>query len=338
MTEEIAATVEVAAPVEQVAAPVTETPSEPVSEDAAMDAIWDKMQEGEDEVPPPAEAAKPEEAKPDLGTITTPPDLPAGIKEKWAEIPETAREAVLASHRDLSRKLADQGRMVQASKPVLDVLIQAAQEIPSLAGMTPAAIAKDVFAMAQIQGELAQNPVKTLLGIAKQYGALEGLQQVFQGKAPDQSAQMQTALVQEIQQMRRQLQQVADPTAIEQRVHQTLTARDTERMVGEYAGQKEHWGEVEPLIPDLIPVVRQKLGEGASAKDVLDAAYDMALYADPGLRAKVLAAAKAPVELDPARTAAQMKAKSVNITSRPGQSQPMTEDQAMDAVWAKYRG
>lgn len=335
MTEEtVAVTAEVAAPV------VTETPSapEPVSEDAAMDAIWDKMQDEGEETPPPAEPAKVEEAKPDLATITTPPDLPSGIKEKWAEIPETAREAVLASHRDLSRKLADQGRVVQASKPVFDVLVKAAQEIPTLANMTPAAIAQDVFAMAKIQGDLAQNPVQTILGIAKQYGAIDGLKQVFAGQAPDQSAQMSQAMMRELQQLRSQLQQVADPTVIESRVQQTLAARDTERMVGEYAGQKEHWAEVEPLIPDLIPVVRQKLGEGASAKDVLDAAYDMALYADPGLRAKVLTAAKAPVESDPARTAAQMKAKSVNITSRPGQSQPMTEDQAMDAVWEKYRG
>lgn len=334
MTEEtVAVTEQVAAPV------VTETTApEPQNEDAAMDAIWDKMQGGEDEVPPPAEAPKAEEAKPDLGTITTPPDLPTGIKERWAEIPETAREAVLASHRDLSRKLADQGRVVQASKPVFDVLVQAAQEIPSLANMTPAAIAQDVFAMAKIQGDLAQNPVQTLLGIAKQYGAIDGLKQVFAGQMPDQSAQMSQAMMRELQQLRSQLQQVADPTVIETRVQQTLATRDTERMVGEYAGQKEHWAEVEPLIPDLIPVVRQKLGDGASAKDVLDAAYDMALYADPGLRAKVLAAAQAPAAPDPARTAAQMKAKSVNITSRPGQSQPMNEDQAMDAVWEKYRG
>lgn len=337
MTEEAAAIAEVAAPIAPVEAPVIET-TEPQTEDAAMDAIWDKMQDGEDETPPPSEPVKAEEAKPDLGTITTPPDLPAGIKDKWAEIPETAREAVLSSHRDLSRKLADQGRVVQASKPVFDVLVKAAQEIPTLAGMTPAAIANDVFAMAKIQGDLAQNPVKTLLGIAQQYGAIDGLKQVFAGQAPDQSSQLQTAMVQEIRQLRAQLQQVADPNAIEQRVNQTLTARDTERMVGDYAGQKEYWAEAEPLIPNLIPVVRQRLGDGASAKDVLDAAYDMALYANPDLRAKVMAAAKAPAELDPARTAAQMKAKSVNITSLPGSSKPMTEDQAMDAVWDKYRG
>ncbi len=337
MTEETAAIVEVAAPI----APAVEAPANEASEqseDAAMDAVWDKMQGGEDEVTPTEEPAKAEEPKPDLNTIVTPPDLPAGIKDKWADIPENAREAVLSSHRDLSRKLADQGRVVQASKPVFDVLVRAAQEIPTLANMTPAAIANDVFAMAKIQGDLAQNPVKTILGIAQQYGALDGLKQVFAGQAPDQSAQMQTAMVQEIRQLRSQLQQVADPQAIDQRVNQTLTARDTERMVGDYAGQKEHWGEVEPFIPDLIPAARHRLGQGASAKDVLDAAYDMALYADPGLRAKVLAAAKAPTDPDPARTAAQMKAKSVNITSLPGTSKPLTEDQAMDAVWDRLRG
>ncbi|MGL5010974.1 MAG: hypothetical protein ACRC6I_13930 [Paracoccaceae bacterium] len=329
-------TEEVTAPAAAVIEAPQEAQSEPVDEDAAMDAIWEKMEaEG-------IEGAEPEPAKgepePALQTIVTPPDLPAGIKERWAEMPEAARNAVLASHRDLSRKLADQGRVVQASKPVFDVLVKAAQEIPSIQGMTPAQIAQDVFAMAKIQGDLVKDPVRTILGIAQQYGAIDGIKQVLAGQAPSQAAPQTAAMVQEIRRLQAQLQQVADPSAIEQRINQTLTTRDTERMVGEYATQKEHWGAVEPLIPSLIPAARQKLGESASAKDVLDTAYDMAIHADPDLRAKVQAAASAPAESDPARTAALLKAKSVNITSRPGKTQPMTEDQAMDAVWDKYRG
>jgi hypothetical protein len=331
MTEDNVAAVEAAAP------QVIEAPSD----DAAMDAIWERMngdnldpEPGEEQGPEPEKAAD-QALEP---VVTTPPDLPMGIKDKWAEIPESAREAVLSSHRDLSRKLADQGRVVQASKPVFDVLVRAAQEIPSMADMTPAAIAEDVFAMAQIQGNLATDPVRTILGIAQQYGAIEALRQVFSGQAPDQNAQASQAMMRELQQMRNQLQQISDPNAIEHRVEQTLATRDTERMVGEYAKQREYWGAVEPMIPGLIPIVQQRLGDGASNEDVLNAAYEMALYADPDLRAKAIAAAKAPAQPDPARTAAQMKAKSVNITSRPTKAEPMTEDQAWDAIWRKHRG
>ena len=333
MNEQVAVTEEVAAPV------AVETPSEPVAvdEDAAMDAIYDKMaDDGVEEEPAPV-VEKPEEpAEPALAQITTPPDLPAGIKEKWAEIPESAREAVLSSHRDLSRKLADQGRVVQASKPVFDVLVKAAQEIPSIQGMTPAQIADDVFAMAKIQGQLNTDPVRTILGIAKQYGALGALQQAFTGQAvqPPET----TAMVQEIRRLQAQLQQFADPTAIDQRVNQTLTTRDTERMVGEYASKREHWADVEPMIPTMIPLAKQRLGNGASAQDVLDAAYDMAVHANPDLRPKQTEAAPAPAVADPARLQAALKAKSVNVTSLPAKAKPATEDEAMDAVWEKHRG
>jgi hypothetical protein len=33
-----------------------------------------------------------------------------------------------------------------------------------------------------------------------------------------------------------------------------------------------------------------------------------------------------------------MKAKAVNIVSRPGQGKPLSEDQALSAVWDKHRG
>jgi len=42
--------------------------------------------------------------------------------------------------------------------------------------------------------------------------------------------------------------------------------------------------------------------------------------------------------VDTARTVAQMKAKSVNVTSRPSPAKEPTETQALGAVWDKYRG
>ena len=344
---------------EQLAA-VGQTPAP--SEDDAMGAVWDKLTatpiepdpETEQEEQPDAvqqeeaeevvadapegeaeqEAATEEqepEAKPEAPT-----DLPASIRAKWGDMPEDAREAVLNSHRDLTRKMADQGRVVQAAKPVFDVLVQAAQEIPTLKDMTPAQIAGDVFKMAQIQGQLAQDPVRTIMGIAKQYGAIEGIRQAISGEGQTDAARENVALVQEIRQLRAQLQSAASPDAIDQRVSQTLTTRETERMVAEYAAQKDHWADVEPVIPQVIPIAQQRLGAGASPKDVLDLAYDMAIHAIPDLRAKV-SAAPAP-KPDLARTAAQLKAKSVNVTSTTtGKPRPQTEEERMGAIWDKYR-
>lgn len=335
---------------EQLAA-VEQTPA--LSEDDAMGALFDKLTADgvEDEAPaveqveaePEAKAdevaAEPEtvEEAEEPAKIEAPTDLPSSIRAKWAEMPEEARDAVLSSHRELTRKMADQGRVVQASKPVYDVLVRAASEIPTLKDMTPDQIASDVFKMAQIQGQLASDPVNTLLGIAKQYGALDAMRQAIGGQTPSQTAQENVQLMQEIRQLRSQLQSGTDPKAIEDRINQTLTVRETERMVSEYAAQKEYWGDVEPLMPQFIPIVQARLGDGASPKDVLDAAYDMAIHAIPDLRTKATAPAKAQAQPDPARTQAQLKAKSVNVKSTStGKSAPMTEEQRLAAIWDKH--
>jgi hypothetical protein len=309
---------------------------EPEQEDIAHDAVQEEEAQGLTEAEP--EQAEPEaKAEEPAPVVEVPPDLPAGIKAKWATMPEEARDAVLSSHRDLSRKLADQGRVVQAARPVYDVLVQAAQQIPTMRDMTPDQIARDVFAMAQIQGQLATDPVRTLLGVAQQYGAMDALKQALSGQAAP-AAQENIAMANELREARAQLQRLSDPSAIQQQVTQTLTTRDTERMVMEYAGQKAHWADVEPQIPVFIPMAKQRLGEGASAQDVLDAAYDMAIHANPDLRSKLTPPAPQPAPVDTARQAAQMKAKSVNVTSRPGTQKQPTEMQALGAVWDKYRG
>ena len=342
-------------------AAVIETPAP--SEDDAMAAVWDKLASEEVEQPEPAkeeptdglqQEEKAEEVTEDAPEAETaeeteaeeqepedqpeaPTDLPASLRAKWANMPEDAREAVLASHRDLNRRMADQGRVVQVAKPVYDVLVRAASEIPTLKDMTPAQIAGDVFKMAQIQGQLAQDPVNTILGIAKQYGAMDAIKQAVSGQSQTDAARENVALVKEIRDLRSQLERNANPEAFEQRINQTLTVRETERMVSDYATQKEYWSDVEPVIPQMIPIAQQRLGEGASPKDVLDAAYDMAIHAIPDLRAKVKTAVSTPATPDPARTAAQLKAKSVNVKSTSsGKPKPQSEEERLSAIWDKY--
>lgn len=278
---------------------------------------------------PEHEPEKPAEPAPEAPT-----DLPPALRAKWPNMPEEAREAVLSSHRELTRRLADQGRVVQASKPVFDVLVQAAREIPTLADMTPQQIAADVFKMAQIQGQLASNPVQTLLVIAKQYGALEGIKQAVAGQAPNQTAQENVALMQEVRRLNSLLQNVSNPEVIDRQINRTLTERENLRMISEYAAQKEHWVSVEAVIPQMIPIAQQMLGGSASAQDVLDRAYDMAIHAMPDLRTKVSAPAQAQAQPDPARTQAQLNAKSVNVKpAAPSQAKPLTERQAMEQAY-----
>lgn len=310
---------------------------EPENPDQSYDDIYDRMTaDGVQDEPDPEEPAPVVEevaVEEPAPVVDIPADLPSGIKEKWAGMAEDVREAVLASHRDLGRKLADQGRIVQASRPVYDVLVKAAEELPALKGMTPAHIAHDMLAMAKIQNDLVTDPVRTILGVAMQYGAIDGIRAALAGQqAPANPA----VSPRDLQATQARVDRALAPEVIDQRIEQTIAVRENQRMVQEYASAKPYWGDVEAVVADMIPVAIRKLGEGASAKDVLDAAYDMAVHADPVTRAKVQAAVK-PLTPDPALAMAQRNAKSINVQSQLGKAKALTEDQQYDAIWDKHQ-
>jgi len=334
MNDETAAAIEAPAPEE-----ITETDN--------LAAIYDKLTEAvPEETPEPVAAVEPvsDEPAPEApeqpaqAQVEAPSDVPAALKAKWPTLAPDVQDAVLSTHRDLSRKLAEQGRVSQGVKPVVDVLQQAIKDIPTMRDMRPEEVARDVFQMAQRMHELNVNPVQTLLRVAQERGAIDGLRQALEGTAPNASAQENVALSREVATLKKQLQQATAPEAMDLRIEHRLTTRDVERSVTSYAAGKKDWANVEPFIPNMIPIAQSRLGPGASATDVLEAAYDMAIHAIPDLRARATAAAQAPVATDPAKTEAQARAKSVNVTSRPSAPKEMTERQAYEAVWAKHKG
>jgi hypothetical protein len=325
---------------EQVAA-VEQTPA---SETDELGAIYDKLTAEspleEEEPQTPAEPESKQEVAQAAEVVEdAPSDLPAPIKAKWGALDKEARDAWLARDRDFGRRLTEQGRLVNGVKPVVDVLVRAVKEIPGLQKMRPEQVAHDVFEGAKMVAAIRANPVANIINLARQHGAEDALKAHFAGQPANETAQQNIALVQKVRQLEQQLSQVADPQHIMATVEQRLTARDTENFVATFAAEKADWSQVEPFIPNMIPLAKQRLGPNASAQDVLSQAYDMAVYAHPDLRAKTLAAAQAPVASDPARTAAARAAKSVNVTSQPtGNTRDMTERQKMEAVWAKHRG
>jgi hypothetical protein len=321
-------------------AAVEQTPAE--SDRDALGAIYDKLTAEspiEETQPTPADAAKPEVAAVEAApAVEEPPtDIPAAVRQHWATIPKEARDAFLSSQRESGRKLAESGRLVSGVKPVVDVLHRAVKEIPGLQQMKPEQVAHDVFEGAKMVAAIRQNPVANIINLAKQHGAFDALKAHLAGQ-PAQQADQSQAMAREIRELKQQLSQVSDPGRTANAVSQILAERETQNFVTGFAAERaENWAVVEPFIPNMIPLAKQRLGANASAKDVLTEAYEMAIHAHPDLRAKMQAAAQAPAVSDPARLAAQRAAKSVNVTSQPGKPQPATERAAMGAVWDKYR-
>lgn len=297
----------------------------------ALSAAFDKASAKEAPAEEPVELAEPVAAEP---VEEAPTDLPFAVKQNWADIPKEAREAVLTSQREMSRKLSEATKVAQGLNPIRDSLVRAAQEIPSLADLKPAQVADEIFELAKISHQFHTRPVETLVHLARQHGIEAQLRAVFSGQAPGQDAQHVTALQNEIRGLQQQLARVADPEYFREQV---AAVTQQERVLGEvdsFASTQDHWSEIEHYMPTLIEAVKAK-DPGAPAKDVLKTAYDLALQLYlPEAKAKTQAAVEAQPVADPERTEAALKAKSVNVTSRSnGAVRELTERERLAAIY-----
>lgn len=288
----------------------------------------------------PAEAAEPApeadeapaEAEVAQEAVEAPTDVPVALRKHWSGLPEEARDAVLTSQREMSRKLSDMGRQVQGIAPIRDVLVEAGKMNPALMHMTPQDVARDMMRLAQISAEFDRNPIGAFQKLAEEKGLTEALRKHYGGQP--QEAHQTASLQNEIRALKQQLARAADPEFIREQVSAVTMQERVISDVQGFAAQQEHWSEVESFMPKVIPLVRDAMPD-ASAKDVLARAYDLALQTyRPDLKAKAQAAVEAAVVPDPERAKAALQAKSVNVTGRAsGQARELTEDERYAAAY-----
>lgn len=288
----------------------------------------------------PAEAAEPapeaDEATAEVEVaqeaVEAPTDVPVALRKHWSGLPEEARDAVLTSQREMSRKLSDMGRQVQGIAPIRDVLVEAAKANPAIMNMRPDELARDVMELAQYSAAFKSKPVETFMALAQKHGMTDALRQAFGGQP--QEAQQTASLQNEIRTLKAQLAKAADPEFIREQVSAVTMQERVISDVQGFAAQQEHWSEVEGFMPKVIPLVRDAMPD-ASAKDVLARAYDLALQTyRPDLKAKAQAAVEAAVVPDPERAKAALQAKSVNVTGRAsGQARELTEEERYAAAY-----
>lgn len=325
-------------------APVTEEvfPSVATEDDQSEDlsAAYDRITGGKlVEVEEPEEASEaddaPQETVQEAIIDPAPTDLPLAVKAAWNDLPPEARDAVAKSHREMSQRLAEQGRLVQGISPIRDAMVEAAKLAPHLTSMTPAQVAGEVVKLVGIGQELSAKPVETLARLAKIHGIEGDLAQYLGGQPVSQGAQNEVALRNEITTLKQQLQRVSDPEFFREQVAAVTSQEKVMGEVQSFAGSADHWVDVEPHLPKIIPLVREQLGPSASAQDVLARSYDLALsiYV-PDAKAKPQTAEEAQPAAAPKTAEAAIKAKSVNVTGRPsGATRELSERERMGAAY-----
>lgn len=356
MTEEVTPTV----PTNDAAVtPAADTPVADTSE-ADMGAIFDRLvtnngaDRGEGGKFASPNAAPKAEASPSdrgaspgeegAGASSEPPSatpapahLPGSIKAHWDKFPAEAQAAIAAHQSEVDRKFGEIGKQYGSVKPIADKLTEAVTKFPEFAGMNPDQIAQGALELAAVQVALRKNPIGTILDIAKFHNVLPQLAQAFQGGEAGDQGQLVTGLQQKIANLEAQLSKVSNPDTIRETVSKTLQERETETLVQQFAAAdgKDYWADVEADMPLYIKHVLEK-GLAEEPKAVLQKAYDMAINANPDVRAKVRAAeAKATVaNPDPKKAAAVRNAVSINVkSSNSGKERSMTEEEAMASAY-----
>jgi len=319
----------------------TEADSSEASERSAMSDIYDKLhapdESGDDVSDDVSDApveqddleAKAEPAAP-VVEDKPPSDLPGGIKSQWANLSPEAREAITESHREMATKNADMGRQNQATKPVYDVLVNAAREIPELANMTPEQIGKEVFNLAKVNAQISRDPVNTLLGLVQKLNIGPQMAQAMGQQASGQNVQFLQGKIAELEQ---KLTQAGNPEFLEQQFNQFTAKQQSNNDVVQFAANAEHWADVEADIPLFIDPARNALSPGASNADTLQKAYELALFAR-GIAAKVEAGVEPAPQPDPFKAQQVKKATSVNLPSTASDSKRnLTDREKMSAVY-----
>lgn len=333
----IEATAEALAP-EQETVPVPEV-QEPSADDQ-MAAIWDKQNtsEAEPETPSePVEEAPAEEQPVEESKAEAPPvpsDIPRQLKQHWNDLPEDARTSIEDFARETNRKLSDQGRMVQGIAPIRDALTEAVKDFPQMADMKPADIAKEVFDLAKVSASFQDKPVETMMGLIDKHGLREQMQAVLAGQPVRDEV---TPLKQELASLKRVLQKYDNPDYIRAQVTAVKTEQDTLSEVQQFAASADHWGDVEDKLPPYVEFMRAEMGQDASAKDVLEAAYDLAVSRIVPQQEKAPEPATDQVAdiVDPEKAQAALKAKSVNVRSKPSTPRALSEDEVLAQAWDK---
>lgn len=331
---DVQATAQALAPEAVVSEPVvtTEVEAEP-----DYGAVYDKLT-AEGPVEAESEAAEavevPDDVEAPAEAVEAPTDVPVALRKHWSAIPEDARDAVLASQREMSRKLSDMGRQVQGIGPIRDVLVSAVKDLPALGNMKPEQVAQEVVSLAKISADFRTKPLETFLSLAQKHGMTDALRQALGGQ--QQGAETTAALHTQIRQLQEQISRAADPDFIREQVSAVTMQERTMADVTSFASAKEHWGEVEAYMPDVIRML-QKANPDSPPKDILEKAYDTALTVyRPDLKAPVQAAVEAAEQPDPERAKAAIQAKSVNVPGRTaGKPRELTEDEAYDAIWER---
>ncbi|RVA60810.1 hypothetical protein, partial [Mesorhizobium sp. M7A.F.Ca.CA.004.09.1.2] len=234
---------------------------------------------------------------------------------------------------------SDHGRQLSTVKPIQEVIDRHShyfdpQKGRKLADGSVVTPAKAIDFLFNAQANLDRAPVESIMAIIDSYGVRDKIAAAF-GQTVQQG---ESELRQEIAGLKTLLATVGNPASIDDRINQKLQERadqtSAETELTRLSADKPLYSEIPEVdMVEAIHKARRKLGDAASKEAVFGLAYDMAVNADPDLRAKA-AAGKPAASNGAAKVEGARRAAAVNIPSTAsGKGRALTEEEELAAVY-----
>jgi hypothetical protein len=262
-----------------------------------------------------------------------------GLEPAWEALPEELRGAVAEREQELHRRMSDQGRMIAEYRPLGEVLGEFSDYFDgTLANHKPEEAVHSLFAVARA---MEADPVKTVLDIVDRYQIGDQFRSFFANNSPHAPAgsgrpEEVFRLEQEIAGLKGTIEDL-DPTRIDGRVSSLLRHHDTRQEISRFATGRPLFDTVQHELPYFIERARAKLGPDAGRARLLETAYQLAIEADPDMRAQTQAADTA-ARANANRSAAAKSANSVNVKSTAsGRPRQPSEDELLSATYDKMK-
>ncbi len=262
---------------------------------------------------PSTDAAKASEVAVQPAAAAPPAGWTAAEKAEWAKLSPAVQAAVSRREQEMSRG----GQQWSEEKRRYETAIS---PIATLARSKGLSTEEGIQRLARAQQMLDTDPVSALKEIAASYGVnlatLAGSPDtVSSAQAPDIEAIVRQAV-------QRSVTPIVAPIQDRWRQEEQRQQEMTTQMVVDFAGSKghEHFGSVEQDIMDLIPPLKER-NPTWSPQQVLQEAYDRAVYANPVTRQSILTASEAAAEAkrreEASQRATRARGAAVSVTGSP---------------------
>lgn len=250
-----------------------------------------------EEAEPAAESA-PVEAE-----IPKPPQSwTAEAKAEWANASPRIREEILKRENDITKMTTHHEGELRLGREIKDIVAPYMPLIQA-AGSTPATTINNLLNTAyKLQTGDESTRATIIKQIAKDYGVkLEGLTD---------SEEYVDPTIAQLHQKIAQLEQMANPDAIESRLRERLEGDKVQQDIAAFASDPAHvhFETVKPLMASIL--------NAGQAKDLKEA-YDMACMANPAIRSTLEAAKNAEMEAKRKQEISQKKRAASSITGSP---------------------